>query len=54
VNHVEAIREQLRREPRKLPAVKTEKFTSVFGWNFGDSVIEGYDPHPAIKFDIAV
>jgi thymidylate synthase len=54
MNHVEALRGQLGREPRNLPAIKTEKFTSVFDWNFGDSVIEGYDPHPAIKFDIAV
>jgi thymidylate synthase len=54
VNHVEALREQLGREPRKLPLIKTEKFSSVFDWNYGDSVIEGYDPHPAIKFDIAV
>jgi thymidylate synthase len=54
VNHEAALREQLGREPRKLPVIKTETFTSVFDWNYGDSVIEGYDPHPAIKFDIAV
>jgi thymidylate synthase len=54
VNHLEAIREQLGREPRKLPSIKTGKFSSVFDWNCGDSVIEGYDPHPAIPFDIAV
>jgi thymidylate synthase len=54
VNHAEALREQLCREPRRLPAIKTENFSSVFEWSYGDSVIEGYDPHPAIKFDIAV
>jgi thymidylate synthase len=54
VNHVEALGEQLGREPRKLPALKTEKFTSIFDWSYGDSVIEAYEPHPAIKFDIAV
>jgi thymidylate synthase len=54
VNHVDALKEQLGREPRKLPVIKTEKFSSVFDWNYGDSVIEGYDPCPAIKFDIAV
>jgi thymidylate synthase len=54
VNHVDALREQMGREPRKLPSIKTEKFRSVFDWAYGDSVIEGYDPHPAIKFDIAV
>jgi thymidylate synthase len=54
VNHVDAIKTQLERGLRKLPVIKTEKFSSVFDWNFSDSVIEGYDPHPAIKFDIAV
>jgi thymidylate synthase len=54
VNHVEALREQLGREPRKLPVLKTGKFTSIFDWSYGDSVVEAYDPHPAIKFDIAV
>jgi thymidylate synthase len=54
VNHAAALREQLGRAPRKLPAIKTEKFSSVFDWNYGDSAIVGYDPHPAIKFDIAV
>jgi thymidylate synthase len=54
LNHTEALKEQLSRAPRKLPAIKTEKFSSIFDWTYGDSVIEGYDPHPAIKFDIAV
>ncbi|MDR0623655.1 MAG: thymidylate synthase [Treponema sp.] len=54
VNHVEALGEQLRREPRRLPVIKTGTFTSVFDWHSGDSAIEAYDPHPGIKFDIAV
>jgi len=54
VNHVDAIREQLGRAPRSLPSIRTEPFTSVFDWHYADTAIEGYDPHPAIKFDIAV
>jgi thymidylate synthase len=54
VNHEAALREQLGREPRTLPAIKTETFTSVFDWSSDDSAIQGYDPYPAIKFDIAV
>jgi len=54
VNHIAAIREQLARAPRALPRIKTENFSSVFDWHYSDTVIEGYDPHPAIKFDIAV
>jgi thymidylate synthase len=54
VNHVDAIRRQLEREPRVLPQIKTENFTSIFDWHYNDTVIENYDPHPAIKFKIAV
>jgi thymidylate synthase len=54
VNHVDAIREQLSRQPRALPAIKTEKFSSIFDWQYGDTIIENYDSHPAIKFEIAV
>ena len=53
-NHVEAIRTQIEREPRTLPKIKTENFSSVFDWHYTDTVAEGYDPHPAVKFDIAV
>ena len=54
VNHIDAIRGQLAREPRTLPKIKTPNFSSVFDWRYTDTVIEDYDPHPAIKFDIAV
>jgi len=54
INHAQAIREQMERESRPLPKIKTENFTSVFDWRYADTKIEGYDPHPAIKFDIAV
>jgi thymidylate synthase len=54
VNHVNAIREQLAREPRALPRIKTPSFTSIFDWHYTDTLIENYNPHPTIKFDIAV
>jgi thymidylate synthase len=54
VNHVEAIRGQCGRSPKTLPQVKTPNFTSIFDWHYGDTIIEDYDPHPAIKFEIAV
>jgi thymidylate synthase len=54
VNHVDALREQCVRSPKSLPQIKTPVFTSIFDWHYGDSIIEGYDPHPAIKFEIAV
>jgi thymidylate synthase len=54
VNHVEALKTQLEREPGPLPSLRTENFSSVFDWRYTDSVVEGYDPFPALKFDIAV
>jgi thymidylate synthase len=54
VNHIDAIREQLSRSLRPLPKIRTEKFSSVFDWRYADTIIEGYDPHPTIKFEIAV
>ena len=54
VNHIDAIRLQITRDPKKLPQIKTSNFTSIFDWHYSDTVIENYDPHPVIKFDIAV
>jgi len=54
VNHINALQQQLSREPKALPRIKTPNFTSIFDWHYTDTVIENYDPHPAIKFEIAV
>lgn len=53
-NHVEGIKEQLSRKPYSLPKIKTGNFTSIFDWKYTDTVIEGYEHHPRIKFEIAV
>ena len=54
INHFEGIKKQLIREPKRLPSVKTEKFTSIFDWHFEDTVIEDYEHHPSLKFEIAI
>jgi len=54
VNHVDAIQQQCDRSPKTLPQIKTLNFTSIFDWHYGDTVIKNYNPHPAIKFEIAV
>jgi len=54
INHINAISIQLLRKPMPLPQIKTENFSSIFDWHYGDTVVENYDPHPAIKFEIAV
>lgn len=55
-NHIAGLQEQLTRDPNryKLPQIKTEKFTSIFDWQYTDSEIVGYESYPTIKFDIAV
>ncbi|MEQ8768318.1 MAG: thymidylate synthase [Planctomycetota bacterium] len=53
VNHVEGLREQLTREPRPLPTLKIAD-KPLDALTFEDFVLDGYDPHPAIRFEVAV
>jgi thymidylate synthase len=54
-NHVEQVQTQLAREPHAYPKLKiARKPESIFDYQFEDFMIEGYDPHPAIKAPVAV
>jgi thymidylate synthase len=53
VNHVEGLREQLQRSPRSLPRVEIAS-KPLDALAFEDFTLVGYDPHPAIKFEVAV
>ncbi|MFC5438098.1 thymidylate synthase [Rhodanobacter umsongensis] len=54
-NHVEQARLQLTREPLPLPRLKLNtQVHSIFDFRYEDIAIEGYQPHPAIKADVAV
>ncbi len=54
-NHFEQIKEQLSREPRKLPELKIlSKPDSIYDYKFEDFEIVGYDPHPHIKAPVAI
>jgi len=55
INHLEQAREQLTRQPRPLPLLRLNpSVRNLFAFDFADIVIEGYDPHPAIKAPVAV
>jgi thymidylate synthase len=55
LNHLEQAREQLSREPRRLPVMKLDPaVTDLFAFKYQDFTLEGYEPHPAIKAPVAV
>lgn len=55
LNHLEQAREQMSREPRSLPTMKLiREAASIDDYHIEDFEVVGYDPHPAIKADVAV
>lgn len=54
-NHIEQAKLQLSRDFRKLPTLKMNKeVKNIFDFKFEDFTIEGYEPHPHIKAEVAV
>lgn len=55
VNHIEQAKLQLTRDTRKLPTMKINPdVKDIFGFQYSDFMLEGYNPHPTIKAPIAV
>ncbi|WP_060210454.1 thymidylate synthase [Sporosarcina koreensis] len=55
LNHMEQVKEQLSRTPKKLPTLKLNTDgKSIFELSYEDITVEGYDPYPKIKAPIAV
>lgn len=53
LNHVDALKEQLAREPRPLPTLEIAR-KGFWDLEFEDFELKNYDPHPGIKMPIAV
>jgi thymidylate synthase len=53
-HHTQAV-EQLARDPRPLPKmVINSNISDIFSFKYEDFKLEGYDPHPVIKAEVAV
>jgi len=54
-NHIEQVKEQIKRKPRKFPIVKiTGKLEKLSDFKPEMVVLEDYDPHPPIKAELTV
>ncbi|GAB2966669.1 MAG TPA: thymidylate synthase [Actinotalea caeni] len=53
-NHVEQVREQLRREPYPFPTLRLHRAPSLFEYTIDDVEVVDYVHHPAIKAPVAV
>ena len=58
LDHVEALKEQLTREPREFPTLRIDRQDrgegNMDGWKVEEFVVEGYRPHQGVKMKMSV
>lgn len=55
LNHIDQVKLQLSRDCRPLPLMKINpEVKDIFNFKYDDFELEGYDPHPHIKGEVAV
>ena len=55
LNHINALDEQLKREPREFPTFNIKrKVEDIEDFKYEDFELIGYNPHPVIKMEMAV
>ena len=52
-NHMEQVKEQLTRTPKKLPEIEIT-CNDIFSWTREDFILKNYESHPRIKAEVAV
>jgi thymidylate synthase len=54
-NHMDQVKEQIKREPRTFPTMKLNpEVKNIDDFKYEDFTLEGYDPHPPIKGQVTV
>ncbi|KAK0500047.1 thymidylate synthase/dCMP hydroxymethylase domain-containing protein [Armillaria luteobubalina] len=55
-DHVDALEEQLKREPKAFPKLKwaRDDIADIEEFVYSDFIVEGYNPHPAIPMKMSV
>ena len=56
-NSIDQVKEQLRREPKKLPKLimpNLESIEALTNYSIDDFILEGYESHPALKAPMAI
>ncbi|HSX40022.1 MAG TPA: thymidylate synthase [Candidatus Saccharimonadales bacterium] len=54
-NHIEQVKEQLKRKPKPFPKVSfAKKIKTISDFKPEDVILENYDPHPLLKGDLTV
>jgi thymidylate synthase len=54
LNHLDQAREQLTREPYPFPTLTIADKRDLFGFEYADFTLEGYEAHPHIKAEVSV
>ncbi len=54
LNHLEQVKTQMQREPKRLPKIVLADKTDIEDFTFEDIVLVDYNPHPVIKGKVAV
>lgn len=54
-NHIEQVKEQLKREPRPFPTIKLDtSIKNIDDFHPDQVILKNYDPHPALKGELTV